>query len=107
MIKYIPWVYVDVITGSYPILYVHIPHSCQWSGMGMALQWRHNEGDGVSNHRRLDCLHNRLLSIKVPPVDSPHKGPVTQKMFPFADVIMGEYDELQASSRKLVAFHVH
>ena len=26
-----------------------------------ALQWRHNERDGVSNHRRLDCLLNRLF----------------------------------------------
>ena len=26
-----------------------------------ALQWRHNEHDGVSNHRRLDCLLNRLF----------------------------------------------
>ena len=25
------------------------------------LQWRHNESDGVSNHRRLDCLLNRLF----------------------------------------------
>ena len=24
------------------------------------LQWRHNERDGVSNHRRLDCSINRL-----------------------------------------------
>ena len=23
---------------------------------GISLQWRHNERDGVSNHRRLDCL---------------------------------------------------
>ena len=23
-----------------------------------ALQWQHNKHDGVSNHRRLDCLHN-------------------------------------------------
>ena len=27
----------------------------------MALQWRHNEGYDVSNHRRLDCLLKRLL----------------------------------------------
>ena len=27
----------------------------------MPLQWRHNERVGVSNHRRLDCLLNRLL----------------------------------------------
>ena len=24
-------------------------------------QWRHNERNGVSNHRRLDCLSNRLF----------------------------------------------
>ena len=27
----------------------------------LALQWRHNERDGVSNHHPLDCLLNRLL----------------------------------------------
>ena len=27
----------------------------------MTLQWHHNERDGVSNHRRLDCLLNRLF----------------------------------------------
>ena len=26
-----------------------------------SLQWRHDEHDGVSNHRRLDCLPNRLF----------------------------------------------
>ena len=58
-----------------------------------ALQWRHNEYDGVSNHRRPDCLFNRLLwrrskelsKLRVtdlcvgnPPVTDgfPHKGPV-------------------------------
>ena len=25
------------------------------------LQWHHNERDGVWNHHRLDCLHNRLF----------------------------------------------
>ena len=64
------------------------------------LQWRHNEHDGVSNHRRLDCLHTRLfrprwkqyqISASLAfvrenhrwPVNSPHKGPVMRKMFPF------------------------
>ena len=28
---------------------------------GKPLQWRHNERDGVSNHRPLDCLFNRLF----------------------------------------------
>ena len=27
----------------------------------MILKWRQNEHDGVSNHRRLDCLHSRLF----------------------------------------------
>ena len=65
------------------------------------LPWRHNECDGVSNHRRLACLLIRLFkrrSKKTPklrvigfmrgPVNSPHKGPVTHKMFPFDDFIM-------------------
>ena len=69
------------------------------------LQWRHNERDCVSNHRRLDCLPNRfsrvdqrnhqssaslafVRGIHQWPVNSPHKGPVTRKMFPFDDVIM-------------------
>ena len=29
-----------------------------------ALQWRHNERDSLSNHRRLDCLFNRLFRCK-------------------------------------------
>ena len=28
---------------------------------GFALHWRHNDRDGVSNHRRLDCLLNHLF----------------------------------------------
>ena len=69
------------------------------------LQWRHNERDGVSNHRRLDSLLNRLfkhrskkiskLRVSGPcrgihrgPANSPHKGPVTPKVLPFDDVII-------------------
>ena len=68
-------------------------------------QWRHNERHCVSNHRHLDCLfsclfrsHQRrhqssvslvvLRGIHRRPVDSPHKGPVTRKMFLFDYVIM-------------------
>ena len=29
-----------------------------------ALQWRHNGRDGVSNHRRLGCLLNRVLRLR-------------------------------------------
>ena len=65
----------------------------------LSLQWRHNERDGVSNHQPRDCLLNCLFrhrskktsELRVTglcAVNSPHKGPVTPKMFPFDDVIM-------------------
>ena len=70
-----------------------------------SLQWRHNGCDSVSNHHPHDCLLNRLFrrrsmkhqssawrafvrGIHRWPVNSPHKWPVTRKMFPFDDVIM-------------------
>ena len=71
--------------------------------IGAALQWHHNERDGVYNHWRIDCLFNRLfmhrskkttklrvtgLYDRDPPMDSPHKGPATWKRFSFDDVIM-------------------
>ena len=74
-------------------------------GYSLALQWRHYERDGVSNHQNHDCLLNSLFRCRLKkvsklrvtglcvrgihqwPVNSPHKGPVTRKMYPF-DVIM-------------------
>ena len=70
-----------------------------------ALQSRHNRHDGLANHRRLDCVLNRLFrrrskktsKLRVTglcegnsPVSGeyPHKGPVTRKIFPFDDAIM-------------------
>ena len=72
----------------------------------LALRWRHNDHDDGSNHQPHGCLLNRLFRRKSKktsklrvtglcvgnspgPVNSPHKGPVTRKMFPFDDVIMG------------------
>ena len=72
---------------------------------GQSLQWRHNGRDGVWNHRHYGCLLNRLFGCRSKktsklrltglcvgfhrgPVNSPRKGPVTRKMFPFEDVIM-------------------
>ena len=69
------------------------------------LHWRHNDQDSVSNHQPHGCLLNRLFrcrsnktsKLRVTglcagnspgPVNSPHKWPVTRKMFPFDDVIM-------------------
>ena len=73
-----------------------------------ALQWRHSDHNGVSNHQPHGCLLNRLFRrrskktsmLRVTrlcvgnspgPVNSPHKGPVTRKMFSFNDVIMSNY----------------
>ena len=79
---------------------------CTCQGGGGALQWRHNERDGVSNHQRLYCStvgsgadqrkNQRSASLAFVrgihrwPVNSPHKRPVTRKMLPFDDVIMSE-----------------
>ena len=67
------------------------------------LQWRHNGRDSVSNRQPHDCFLNRLFrhrskktsNLRVTGLcagnsseagDSPHKWPVTQKMFPFDGV---------------------
>ena len=82
---------------------IHVIVWC-WRG-DKPLQRRHNGRDGVSNHRRLGCLLNRLcrprskkksklrgssLCAGNSPVtdESPHKGPVTRKMYPFDKLIM-------------------
>ena len=69
------------------------------------LRWRHNGRDSVSHHQPHDCLLNRLFrhrskktsKLRVTglcagnlpgPVNSPHKWPVTRKMFPLDDVII-------------------
>ena len=76
------------------------------------LRWRHNNHAGVSNHQPHGCLLNRLFrrkskktsklrvtglcaGISPGPVNSPHKGPVTRKMFPFDDVIMPLHNTMQ------------
>ena len=69
------------------------------------LQWRHNERNGVSitsptivqstvYSGAVQRKHQSFASLAFVqgihrwPVNSPHKGPVTRKMFPFDDVIM-------------------
>ena len=89
----------------YTHIYVH-GYTCVFL---CSLQWRHKR-DGVSNHQPPDCLFNCLfrrrskktsklrvtgfcvMEIYRWPVNSPHKGSVTQEMFPFDDVIMLFHD---------------
>ena len=58
MCDYIRLFYTDVITFLYPI-----PHAGLANLLMKPLQWRHNEHDGVSNYRRLDCLLSRLFRL--------------------------------------------
>ena len=62
-----------------------------------SLQWRHNEHGGFSSHEPHQCLLSRLFrrrllafvrGIHWGPLNSPHKWPVTRKMFPLDDVII-------------------
>ena len=80
-------------------------HLFYFSDHYISLHWRHNDHGSVSNHQPHGCLLNRLfrrrsnktsklsvtglwVGISPGPVNSPHKGPVSRKMFPFDDVIM-------------------
>ena len=70
----------------------------------LALQWRHNESNVVSNHRCLYCLLNRLFRRRSKKTSKLHvtglcegntpvtgvfpNGTITRKMFPFYDAIM-------------------
>ena len=82
----------------------------------LPLHWRHNDHDGASNHQPHSCLLNRLFrrrskktsKLRVTglcvgnspgPVNFPHKGSVTLKMFPFDDVIM---DKTYSTSQRFL-----
>ena len=91
---------------SHPPIFVNGP---------LQLQWRHNGRNSVSNHQPDDCLLNRvfrrrskktskLRGIHRGPVNSPHKWPVTRKMFPFDDVIMLQ-DHKQPSTQCISVNH--
>ena len=86
---------------------------CQFGNGVETLHWRHNDHDGVSNHQPHGCLLIRLFrrrskkasKLRVTglgvgnspgPANSPHKGPVTRKMFPFGDVIMDNVSKMQS-----------
>ena len=87
---------------SWPNVFKEFGKECE---LHWLLHWRHNDHEGVSNHQPHGCLLNRIFrrrskktsKLRVTglcvgnspgPVNSPYKGPVTRKMFPFDDVIM-------------------
>ena len=85
---------------------VESPYKGASNASSYTLQWRHNERDGVSNHRRIECLPNRLFrwrsektswsspslafvrGIHRWPVNFPHKRLATRKMFQFDYIII-------------------
>ena len=94
-----------------PMMVSLLMHTCislcpnQLSTLTHSLWWRHNGRDSFLNHQPRDCLLNRLFRLTSKktskfrgtglcagnspgPVNSPHRWPVTRKMFPFDDVIM-------------------
>ena len=87
---------------------VSLSYPLHWVFFSISLNWRHNVHDGVSNHQPHGCLFNRLFrrrSKKISklrvnglcagnspgPLNSPHKGTVTRKLFPFYDVIKSQF----------------
>ena len=74
----------------------HIKREVVNPGYVFTIQRRHNERDGVSTvctdadqRKHLSfALLGFVRGIHRSPVNSPHKGPVTRKMFLFDDVIM-------------------
>ena len=104
----------EIHTFSFKTMHLNMSYAKQWqfcirlnviSALQLkgTLRWRHNDHDSVSNHQPHGCLLNRLFrrrskkTFRVTglcvgnspgPVNSPHKVPVTRKMFPFDDVIM-------------------
>ena len=88
------------------------------------LQWRHNQCKSVSNHRRHDCLFNRLFRRRSKktskfrvagicegnsPVTDEYFAqraiPVTRNMFPFDDVIMFSCGLIVLNHRYILALN--
>ena len=60
----ISWLPSELLRFGYGLLmfliFNPVASACE-QGVELTLQWRHNERNGVSNHRHLDCLLNRLF----------------------------------------------
>ena len=80
----------------YPIKYAHCL-VVNYFLLIMTLQWRHNGHDSISNHadqrkHQSSASLAFVRGIQRGPVNSPHKWPVTRKLFPFGDVFMNVCD---------------
>ena len=102
--------------------YFNVPKSRRniWS----PLQWRHNEHDSVLKSPAIAIVYSTVYSdadqrkhqssaslafvrgIHRGPVNSPHKWPVTRKLFPFDDVIM-LFGLISVSNRDTIEYGWH
>ena len=111
--KYSVYIYIYIIDFGniryHATFYETQRSTTEWYSI-IALQWRHNERDGVSSLTSLTIVCSTVYSgadqrkhqssaslafvrgIHRRPVNSLHKGPVTRKMFSFHDVIVGTFD---------------
>ena len=97
---------------------------CEGNPPTFSIRWRHNGRDGVSNQQPHDCVLNSLFGRRSKktskfrvtdlcvgnspvPVNSPHKWPVTRKMFPFDDVIMFPHKESVLWKALLLSWRRH
>ena len=104
------WWSVD-LKAEYDVTNVKITNRNAAGTLFLSLQWCYNECDGVSNHRRLDCLLNRLLrrrskkTLKLRVTDPceanslvtgefPSQRASNAEMVPFDDVIMYKNDTI-------------
>ena len=89
----------DLVVGHRTVWWIDVQYICRGDVRYLSLRWRHNENDCVSNHQTHHCLLNRFFGCRSKKIsklrvtglcagNSPHKGPVTRKMFPFGYVIM-------------------
>ena len=67
----------------------------------LSSQWRHNGGDGVSNHRRLDCLPNRLFRRRSKKTSKPRVTGLCEGNSP----VTGEFPAQSASNTEK-SFHL-
>ena len=70
-----------------------------WSNEKIALQWRHNERDGVSNQQLRDCLFNRLFRCKPKETSALHVTGLCQATSPMT----GEFLAQRARNTKNVS----
>ena len=74
-----------------------------WPLFSTTLRWRHNERDGVSNHRRFDCLLNRLFRRRSKKTSKLRVTGLCEGNSPMT----GEFPVLWASNAKNVSIWWH